>query len=280
LRRSNIRATGKLKEENRMTKENRPLIILTNDDGIEAEGLTRLTETLRTLGDIVVFAPDGPRSGMSRAITTANPIKCTCIKQENGLQIYTCTGTPTDCVKLAIDRILSPAKPRLLVSGINHGGNHALSVHYSGTLGAAFEGCVFGVPSFAVSLNDFRPGADFTESCRLARLLACRILEHGLPHGVYLNLNVPCISRVKGIAAGRQTDGRWVREYRVEPDEKGGTAYRLTGHYEPSGPDYPDNDLTLLRNGYASLVPCKVDVTDYAFLPELKNRILQPPTLP
>jgi 5'-nucleotidase len=263
-----------------MTNENRPLILLTNDDGIAAEGLTRLTETLRIVGDLVVFAPDGPRSGLSRAITTNRPIRCTRILEERGLHSYTCTGTPADCVKLALGQILPPLKPRLLVSGINHGGNQGLSVHYSGTLGAAFEGCVFDVPSFAVSLNDFRPGADFAESCRLALLLARRILECGLPHGVYLNLNVPSIPRVKGIAAGRQTDGKWVREYEVEPDEKGDSAYRLTGHYEPFGPDFPDNDLTLLRNGYASLVPCKVDMTDYAFLPELKNRILRSPALP
>lgn len=248
----------------------RPLILLSNDDGVDAEGLGRLTEILRDLGDIVVFAPDGPRSGMSRAITVTTPLKCRLLKQEDGLKVYSCTGTPADCVKLAVSEIL-PVKPDLLVSGINHGGNYALSVHYSGTLGAAFEGCVFDIPSVGVSLNHYRPGADFSESCRLGYMLAKQVLEHGLPHGVYLNLNVPDIPQVKGISVGRQTEGKWVREYRPEKDEKGDFLYWLTGDYEVSGPDYPDNDITLLDDGYASLVPCKLDVTDYAFMEELKK---------
>jgi 5'-nucleotidase len=251
-------------------KKNRPLILISNDDGVEAEGLLRLTAALRELGDIIVFAPDGPRSGMSCAITTTIPIKCSLLRQEDGLQIYSCTGTPADCVKLALSEIL-PFKPDLLVSGINHGGNHALSVHYSGTLGAAFEGCVYDIPSFAVSLKDYCPGSDFSESCRLGHLLARQVLEHGLPHGVYLNLNVPYIPRVKGISVGRQTDGKWVREYKSTESKNKETSYWLAGDYEVSGPAYPDNDVTLLEEGYASLVPCKLDVTDYDFMDKLRQ---------
>jgi 5'-nucleotidase len=196
------------------------------------------------------------------------------VKQEDGLRIYSCTGTPADCVKLAVSSIL-PVKPDLLVSGINHGGNSALSVHYSGTLGAAVEGCVFDIPSFGVSLDGYTPGADFSESCRLGYMLAKQTLKYGLPHGVYLNLNVPNIPHTKGVSVGRQTDGKWIREYKSEKDENGKALYWLTGDYEPSGPDYPDNDITLLDNGYASLVPCKLDVTDYAFMDELKKRTIQ-----
>ncbi|MDR1523763.1 MAG: 5'/3'-nucleotidase SurE [Tannerella sp.] len=247
---------------------NKKLILITNDDGVDAEGIRQLTGALRDLGDIVVFAPDGPRSGMSCAITTTESVKYRILRQEKGLTVYDCTGTPVDCVKLAVSEIL-PCKPDLLVSGINHGGNQALSVHYSGTMGAAFEGCVFDIPSTGVSLHGYTPGADFSESCRFARHLAVRILEHGLPHGVYLNLNIPNIPGVKGLRAGRQTDGKWVREYICEADENGNPLYRLTGDYEKTGPDYPDNDVTLLENGYASLVPCKLDVTDYTFMNEL-----------
>jgi 5'-nucleotidase len=196
------------------------------------------------------------------------------LKQEDGLKIYSCTGTPADCVKLAVGEIL-PVRPDLLVSGINHGGNEALSVHYSGTLGAAFEGCVFDIPSIGVSLEKYRPGSDFSESCRLIYPLAKQVLKQGLPHGVYLNLNVPGIARVKGISVGRQTDGRWVREYQPERDENGKTLYRLTGEFEASGPDHPDNDIRLLADGYASLVPCKLDITDYAFTEELKRRMTE-----
>jgi 5'-nucleotidase len=252
---------------------NRPLILISNDDGVEAEGIRQLTAALRDLGDIIVFAPDGPRSGMSCAITVTVPVTYHLISREKGLTVYCCTGTPVDCVKLAIHEAL-PCKPGLLVSGINHGGNQALSVHYSGTMGAAFEGCVAGVPSIGVSLDGYAPGADFSVSCRYAHLLAAQLLKHGLPHGTYLNLNIPNIPEVKGICVARQTDGKWVREYIRGTDETGAPVYRLTGEYEQTGTDYPDNDVALLHNGYASLVPCKLDVTDYAFMNELKRYLL------
>ena len=248
----------------------KPLILISNDDGVEAEGIVRLTDSLRDLGEIVVFAPDGARSGMSCAITTADPIKYRTIRNEDGLTVYSCTGTPADCVKLAISEVLQ-RKPDLVVAGINHGGNQALSVHYSGTLGVAFEGCVFGVPSFGVSLYEYTSGSDFSESCRLGRILAEKVLKNGLPSGVYLNLNVPNIPVVKGIVAGRQTSGKWVREYNREADDNGEARYWLTGDFEVAGPEYRDNDVTLLNEGYASLVPCRLDVTDYAFMNELKK---------
>lgn len=246
-----------------------PLILVINDDGVAAEGIVLLAETLRSLGRIVVFAPDGPRSGMSCAITTTEPITYRTIYEEDGFTVYACTGTPVDCVKLAINEVLS-VKPDLLVSGINHGGNQALSLHYSGTLGAAFEGCVFDVPSIGVSLCSYKPGFDFSESCRLARILAEEVLRKGLPRGVYLNLNVPPIPNVKGIAVGRQTAGKWVREF-IREEKNGEIQFLLTGYYRESGPVYPDNDISLLKEGFASLVPCKVDVTDYAFMEELKK---------
>lgn len=172
-----------------MTNE-RPLILITNDDGVHAKGINELIKCLRDLGDLVVFAPDGHRSGMSSAITSEIPIKYKMTKQEEGLTVYRCTGTPVDCVKLALNEVLD-RKPDLLVSGINHGGNMAICINYSGTMGAAAEGCIFDVPSMGVSLLDYSPQADFTESCRLAHILAERVLKNGLPHGTYLNLNVP-----------------------------------------------------------------------------------------
>ena len=185
----------------------RPLILITNDDGVDAKGIKELTECLRDLGDLVVFAPDGPRSGMSSAITSENPIKYSLVKKEKGLTIYKCTGTPVDCVKLSINEVLD-RKPDLLVSGINHGGNMAIAVLYSGTMGAAAEGCVFGVPSMGVSLLDHHPDADFTECCRLGRMVARRVLKEGLPAGTYLNLNVPKVETVKGMKICRQAAGR------------------------------------------------------------------------
>ncbi|WP_099463642.1 MULTISPECIES: 5'/3'-nucleotidase SurE [Parabacteroides] len=252
-----------------MTKE-RPLILITNDDGVLAKGINELIVCLRDLGDIIVFAPDGPRSGMASAITSLVPIKYTLLKKEEGLTIYSCSGTPVDCIKLSINEILD-RKPDLLVSGINHGGNMAICVNYSGTMGAAAEGCIFDVPSIGVSLLDHAADADFSESCRLARMLARRVLKEGLPHGTYLNLNVPKTSHVLGLKVCRQADGRWIKEFKRSEDASGNPVYWLTGEFKSNQPIHPDNDMLALNSGYASLVPCKIDVTDYDFISTLNN---------
>ena len=252
-----------------MERNNRPLILITNDDGFRAKGIRELIKALKDLGELVVMAPDGPRSGMSSAITSLVPIKYKVEWGEPGVTVYSCTGTPVDCVKLAINEVLD-REPDLLVSGINHGGNMAICVNYSGTMGAAAEGCIFGVPSLGVSLLDHRADADFTECCRLGRLTAEKILEKGLPHGTYLNLNVPTDIPVKGLRICRQADGRWVKEFKRGEDASGQTVFWLTGYFR-NDDQHDDNDDKLLNEGYASLVPCKIDITDYAFMQELQT---------
>lgn len=249
---------------------NKPLILITNDDGVDAKGIKELTECLREVGDLVVLAPDGPRSGMSSAITSSVPLTYTLVKEEKGLTVYKSNGTPVDCVKLALNEVLD-RKPDLLVSGINHGGNYAICVNYSGTMGATAEGCIVGIPSIGVSLLNHRPDADFTECCRLGRMLARQVLKKGLPHGTYLNLNVPNIPNVKGTKVCRQADGRWVNEFFRSENATGQPVFWLTGTFENSKPIHPDNDTLALDSGYASLVPCKIDVTDYEFLTELNS---------
>lgn len=249
---------------------NRPLILITNDDGVDAKGIKELTKCLCDLGDIIVFAPDGARSGMSSAITSNIPIKYKLIKEEEGLKVYSCTGTPVDCVKLAINEVLD-RKPDLLASGINHGGNYAICVQYSGTMGAAAEGCVFGIPSLGVSLLDHLPDADFNECCRLGHEWAKWIIQNGLPDGTYLNLNVPNIPQVKGLKLCRQANGRWTNEFKRSENGTGEPVFWLTGSFENIEPIQPDNDTLALDNGYASLVPCKIDVTDYDFLAKLRE---------
>lgn len=248
----------------------RPLILITNDDGVDAKGIKDLTECLRDLGELVVFAPDGPRSGMASAITSLVPLKYSLVKKEKGLTIYSCTGTPVDCVKLAINEVLD-RKPDLLMSGINHGGNMAICVQYSGTMGAAAEGCIFGVPSLGVSLLDHKADADFTECCRLGRMLARRVLKEGLPHGTYLNLNVPDMPQVKGMKICRQADGQWIKEFKRSENGSGDTVFWLTGSFENAKPIKQDNDTQALDSGYASLVPCKIDVTDYDFMNQISG---------
>jgi 5'-nucleotidase len=256
--------------------KNKPLILITNDDGVSAKGINELTECLRELGELVVFAPDSPRSGMSGAITSQIPILYKLIKKEENVTVYSCTGTPVDCVKLAVNNILY-RKPDILVSGINHGGNMAVCVHYSGTMGAAIEGCILDIPSLGISLTDEDEDADFSECCRLGRKLVQHIIKEKLPAGTYLNLNVPNLPQIKGIKVCRQADSRFINEYMKSENAAGAPAYWLTGSLYNKEPIHPQNDTLALDNGYASLVPCQIDVTDYNYwgrLTQIVNEIL------
>ena len=246
------------------------LILITNDDGIEAKGINELIKCLQGLGELVVFAPDGPRSGMSSAITSQHPVSYSLISKEDKLTLYSCTGTPVDSVKLAMNVVLDRL-PDLLVAGINHGGNHAISVHYSGTMGAVIEGCIFRVPSIGVSLLNHAPDADFSEACRLAKIMAEKVLQEGLPKGTYLNLNVPNVFPVKGLALCHQAGGRWINEFNAKKRADGQSEYWLTGDYINYEPVYPDGDTSRLDEGYASLVPGLIDVTNYAFMDTLRK---------
>lgn len=248
----------------------KPLILITNDDGFRAKGINELIKALRGRGELIVFAPDGPRSGMSSAITSLTPLKYDTVLQEDDLTIFSCNGTPVDCVKLAINEVLD-REPDLLVSGINHGGNMAICVNYSGTMGAATEGCIFGIPSIGLSVLDHRPDADFRECCRLGIKVIDDVLAHGLPHGTYLNLNVPVVERVKGLKVCHQADGRWIKEFKRSENASGHPVFWLTGEFR-NDDSRADNDMLALDNGFATLVPCKVDVTDYQFLKELRKR--------
>lgn len=248
----------------------KPLILITNDDGFRAKGINELIKALRGRGELIVFAPDGPRSGMSSAITSLTPLKYDTVLQEDDLTIFSCNGTPVDCVKLAINEVLD-REPDLLVSGINHGGNMAICVNYSGTMGAAAEGCIFGIPSIGLSVLDHRPDADFRECCRLGIKVIDDVLANGLPHGTYLNLNVPVVERVKGLKVCHQADGRWIKEFKRSENASGHPVFWLTGEFR-NDDSRADNDMLALDNGFATLVPCKVDVTDYQFLKELRKR--------
>jgi 5'-nucleotidase len=256
--------------ESRNMMKNKPLILITNDDGVNAEGIKELAVCLKDLGELVIFAPDGPRSGMSGAITSLIPLSCSLLEQGEGRKVYSCTGTPVDCVKLAVNDLLD-RKPDLLVSGINHGGNMSVCVHYSGTLGAAREGSILGIPSIGISLTDYTKDAVFDECCRLGRQLAGRVLEEGLPENIYLNLNVPNLRHVKGIQICRQAEGRFINEYMRSENAEGEAVYWLTGSLYEDYPLHPENDTSALGAGYASLVPCRIDVTDYASMEQLQT---------
>lgn len=249
--------------------QNRLLIFVTNDDGFLAKGIQSLVNAVKSFGDVVVISPERPHSGMSGAITVSNPLRCINIKTVENVTQYYCTGTPVDCVKLGLTMILD-REPDLIVSGINHGSNAAVSVLYSGTVGAALEGCVFGIPSIAFSLCDYTADADFSQAEIVVAKVVKQVLEKGLPKGVCLNVNIPK-GEVKGIQFGSQTQGQWIDEYMKSVDGVGRDVYWMTGMFENFEKDNKSSDEWILADGFASIVPLKIDMTAYSFFEELKT---------
>jgi 5'-nucleotidase len=247
------------------------LILVTNDDGVDAKGIVSLAEAMAHLGKVVVIAPSDPQSGMSQAITVKHPLRAKKV-EINGYDRYAVNGTPTDCVKLAFNRLLS-RKPDLLVSGINHGSNSSASVLYSGTLGATMEGCINNIPSIGFSLISFDQDADFSAASKYARLIAAKVLENGLPDLTGLNVNIPYVkeSEIKGIKICRQAMGLWQEEFEQRTDPSGREYYWLTGKYLNHEPNAEDTDEWALKNNYIAIVPIHVDLTSHRTLEILKK---------
>lgn len=247
----------------------RPLILITNDDGVSAKGLKELTEVMRLFGDVVIVAPDSHRSGMSNAITVDHPIRVTKTIDEEGFQVYKCTGTPVDCVKLAFNQLLD-RYPDFVVSGINHGSNTSISVVYSGTMGGALEGCIHGIPSIGFSLNDYEHEADFSRAKIYVARVFQQVAENGLPPFVCLNVNIPK-GEIKGAKVCRQTSGKWVEEYDKRTDPHKREYYWMTGYFKNFEEDVVDTDITALENGYVSVVPVNADMTCYQTFERMKS---------
>jgi len=248
----------------------RPTILITNDDGLMAKGLQQLIDTMRPIGDLVVVAPEGPRSGMSSAITVTIPTRLQNISNEEGLKIYSCSGTPVDCVKLGLNVIFSESVPDLIVTGINHGTNASISVVYSGTMGAAIEGCINEIPSIGFSLCNHLPDADFSAVLPFVQRISKNVLEHGLPLGVCLNVNMPDTTP-RGIKICRQASGRWTKEFVRHVDPHGHPYFWLTGNFKNDEPHADDTDEWALANNYIAIVPTKIDMTAYEAMKELET---------
>ena len=247
----------------------KPLILITNDDGDFAKGIAVLTELMTQLGEVVVVAPDGPRSAQSNALTVTQPIRVHLLEEQDGLTRYSCSGTPTDCVKLALNEIV-PRQPDLLVSGINHGSNAAVNVIYSGTMGAVLEGCENGIPSVGFSICDYAPDADFSAFAPYIVEIARKVLANGLDHGICLNVNAPS-GPIKGMKVARQCDGRWVKEIVKKTDPRDRAYYWLTGEFENHEPESTDTDEWALANGLVSVVPTKIDMTSHEQLSKIAD---------
>lgn len=210
----------------------KPTILVVNDDGITAPGIKVLIEEMQNLGHVIVVAPDSPQSGMGHAITIGRPLRLDKIDLYEGVEMYKCSGTPVDCVKLAVHKIFKGKKPDLCVSGVNHGLNNSINVLYSGTMSAAVEGAIEGIPSIGFSLDDFTYDADF-EACRpYICTIADQVLKHGVAQGTLLNVNFPKVDKIKGIKICRQAGGRWVEEFdeRIDPHKR--EYFWLTGQFQ------------------------------------------------
>lgn len=241
----------------------RPVILITNDDGYSAPGINRLIESLRGVGRIIVCAPDSPRSGFSASFTCTRPVTLQRLSDDGEVAVYACSGTPVDCVKLALHRLFSERKPDLIVSGINHGGNDSICIMYSGTMGAALEGCVVGIPAIGFSLLDHRQTADFSTAVGYARSITEAVLAHPMERGVVLNVNIPATKEIQGVRVCRQAAGEWVKEFHfMYGDENNDVAqFQVTGEYVNLEPEATDTDRYWLDHNFISVVPTHVDYT-------------------
>ena len=246
----------------------KPLILVVNDDGISAQGIRNLIRIMNDFGEVVVVAPDSPQSGKGHAITIEETIRCEKVVIDNGPQKeYACSGTPVDCVKLAINKILD-RKPDLCVSGINHGSNSSINVIYSGTMSAAVEGALEEIPSLGFSLLDSGPNANFTEAEPYIRRITQQVLHNGLDSGVCLNVNIPKSiegKEIQGMKVCRQANANWEEEFEERIDPKGRTYYWLTGKFVNYDKGI-DTDEWALANHYISVVPVQFDVTAHSSL--------------
>ena len=250
----------------------KPLILITNDDGINAPGIRTLISIMKPLGDIIVVAPNSPQSGMGHAIT----LDATLYAEEHKFnhathREYSCSGTPADCVKLAI-RQLADRKPDLCVSGINHGSNSSINVIYSGTMSAAIEAGIEGIPAIGFSLLNYKWNADFGACKEYVKTITENVLTHGLPDGVVLNVNIPDIQKheIKGVKICRQARANWVEEFDKRINPQGKDYYWLTGKFVNLD-EGDDTDEWALANNYVSVVPVQFDLTAHHYIDNLKR---------
>ena len=251
-------------------KKEEPIILVTNDDGITAPGIRALVEAAKPLGKVVVVAPDKPQSGMGHAITINSTLRIQHTNYHGVEREFSCSGTPVDCVKMAVNHILKK-RPDLVLSGINHGSNSSINVIYSGTMSAAIEGALEGTPSIGFSLCDYSIEADFAQAEPYLAALIQNALTHKMPKGVCLNVNIPKLKRndIKGIKVVRQSRANWVERFEERQDPYGRNYYWLTGEFVNFEPEATDTDEWALSQGYISVVPTQADLTSHKSINEL-----------
>jgi 5'-nucleotidase len=250
----------------------KPLILVSNDDGITSKGIRVLVAAMKKIGDVVVVAPDSPQSGMGHAITIGETLRLYEEDIFEDVLAYKSSGTPADCVKLAKHYVLKDRTPDLVVSGINHGSNTSISVLYSGTMSAAIEGALEGYPSIGFSLCDFSSKADFSHVEEWVEKIARQVLERGIPKGVALNVNFPPKrnEQIKGIKVCRQADAKWQEEFAERFDPTGRKYFWMAGNFVNFDKG-EDNDEWAIANNYISIVPCQYDLTAYHAITQINK---------
>lgn len=246
------------------------MILISNDDGYLAKGINSLVGMLRDMADILVVAPESARSGYSRAFSAYSYLTMTKRHEEDGLLVYSCNGTPVDCVKLALNRLCQNRRPDVIIGGINHGDNASVNSHYSGTMGVTMEGCMKYIPSIAFSLCDFDEDADFEPMRDIVRRLTAKVLEEGLPTGICLNVNVPKETPLKGVRVCRMAYGTWGNEVVTTRHPRGFDLYWMLGEYTNDEPEDEDTDNWALSNGYIAITPTTIDLTAHSFIDTVK----------
>lgn len=252
-------------------KTNLPTILITNDDGITAPGIRNLVEAVKGLGKIVVVAPDKPQSGMGHAITIGHPLRMNKIDIFEGVEAWQTSGTPVDCVKLAVDKILH-CKPDICLSGINHGANHSINVIYSGTMSAAMEASIESIPSIGFSLLSYDYEADFTAARYHIRAIVSSLLKKKMDKHLLLNVNIPAVplDAIKGVKICRQAYAKYEEDFEQRKDPHGKNYYWLTGAFVNFDKG-KDTDVWALENNYISVVPVQFDLTNYALKAQLEK---------
>jgi 5'-nucleotidase len=252
-------------------RKQEPIILVTNDDGIAAPGIKALVDAVKHLGEVVVVAPDKPQSGMGHAITIGQPLRMYAVNMFDNIEAYQCSGTPVDCVKLAVDKVLH-RKPDICLSGINHGANHSINVIYSGTMSAALEASIESIPSVGFSLLDYSIEADFTGAKKYAAILVEHLLKKKYDKHLCLNVNIPAVSvnLLKGLKVCRQAYAKYQEEFDERNDPHGRKYYWLTGDFLNFDKG-KDTDVWALQNHYISVVPVQFDLTHYKLKEKLQN---------
>ncbi len=251
------------------------LIFISNDDGYQARGINTLAEAMRKYGDVIVVAPDSARSGASMSISSNTPVRNKLIKEEpaaegrGALTMWSCSGTPNDCTKMAFEKIL-PRKADIVLGGINHGDNSAVNAHYSGTISIAMEGCIKGVPSIALSSGKTAHDADFSYMMPWVEKVVEYVLANGLPKGVCLNVNAPSTDEIKGMRICKMGIGEWREEWEERTHPHGWTYYWIAGYYDPADENDTESDTWAFRNGYVAITPIQLDLTAYQTMQQLK----------